>query len=168
VHLGRLLEQGRIVGNDFPESRFNLKSHFDGSRRPKTMRSPEGMFLENVDPEDFDESFFGVSGAGAIAMDPQQRQLLEVVYECLEHAGITMETIDEAPIGCFVGPYTVGMTNFNSQPEPIGSAIINILTDYADIQTRDPEDHIPSVTIGVGRALLSNRVRHFFNITSPR
>lgn len=40
--------------------------------------------------------------------------------------------------------------------------------DYADMQARDPEDRVPSVTIGVGRAILSNRISHFLNIKGPR
>lgn len=40
--------------------------------------------------------------------------------------------------------------------------------DYADMQARDPEDRAPSVTIGVGRAILSNRISHFLNIKGPR
>lgn len=72
------------------------------------MRSPGGMFLEDVDPQDFDAQFFGISRTDAIAMDPQQRQLLEVVYECLENAGLTLEDLDGAPVGCFVGSYAVG------------------------------------------------------------
>ncbi|KAF7950063.1 hypothetical protein EAE96_007364 [Botrytis aclada] len=52
--------------------------------------------------------FFNISGADAIAMDPQQRQLLEVVYEGLENAGITLESLDGAPFACFVGSYAVG------------------------------------------------------------
>ncbi|EKG16354.1 Beta-ketoacyl synthase [Macrophomina phaseolina MS6] len=107
------------------------------------MRSPGGMFLENVDPQDFDAPFFSISPADALAMDPQQRQLLEVVYECLENAGITLESLDEAPVGCFVGSYAV---------------------DYADMQSRDPDDRVPGVTVGVGRAILSNRLSHFLNI----
>ena len=43
----------------------------------------------------------------------------------------------------------------------------NVL-DYADMQARDPEDRAPSITIGVGRALLSNRISHFLNIKGPR
>jgi acyl transferase domain-containing protein len=104
------------------------------------------MFLENVDPKQFDASFFQIPKIDAIAMDPQQRQLLEVVYECLENAGIPLEKLDGQAIGCFVGSYAV---------------------DYADIQARDPDDRAPSVTIGVGRAILSNRISHFLNIHGP-
>ena len=41
-------------------------------------------------------------------MDPQQRQILEVVYECLENAGIRLEQLDGAAVDCFVGSYSVG------------------------------------------------------------
>lgn len=74
------------------------------------MRSPGGMFLEDIDPQVFDAQFFGISRIDAIAMDPQQRQLLEVVYECLENAGLTLEDLDGASVGCFVGSYAVGMS----------------------------------------------------------
>lgn len=105
------IERGSIAHNEPPETRFNLKAHFDKSRKPHTMRSPGGMFLENIDPRDFDAGFFNTSRIDAIAMDPQQRQLLEVVYECLENAGIPLEKLDGAAVGCFVGSYAVGMFN---------------------------------------------------------
>lgn len=90
-----------------PSSRFNLKSHYDGTLRKLTMHSPGGMFI-NADPKDIDAGFFGLSQIDAISMDPQQRQLLEVVYEGLENAGLTMEGIKGQPFGCFVGSYSSG------------------------------------------------------------
>lgn len=36
--------------------------------------------------------------------------------------------------------------------------------DYADMQSRDPDDRVPGVTVGVGRAILSNRLSHFLNV----
>ncbi|MCJ1391686.1 hypothetical protein MMC18_004551 [Xylographa bjoerkii] len=144
--LWEFLERGGTARNEAPESRFDLKTHHDGSKKPKTMRSPGGMFLEKIDPRDFDAQFFEIPRMDATAMDPQQRQLLEVVYESLENAGITLQALSGSPVGCFVGSYAV---------------------DYADMQARDPEDRAPSVTIGVGRAILSNRISHFLNIKGP-
>ncbi|KUI67059.1 Lovastatin diketide synthase LovF [Cytospora mali] len=144
--LWEFLERGGIADTVPPASRFRLDAHHDGSDKPKTMRSPGGMFIEGVDPKRFDAAFFGISKVDAIAMDPQQRQLLEVVYECLENAGITLGQLDGEAVGCFVGSYAV---------------------DYADMQARDPDDRVHSVTIGTGRAILSNRISHFLNIHGP-
>ena len=107
--LWAFLQQGGCARNEAPESRFNLKNHFDGSRKPHTLRSPGGMFLENIDLREFDAQFFSISRQEAIAMDPQQRQLLEVVYECLENAGISLQALNGAPVGCFVGSSTNGI-----------------------------------------------------------
>lgn len=106
--LWNFLERGGSADNEAPPTRFNLKTHHDGSKKPKTMRSPGGMFLEKINPRVFDAQFFGISRTDAIAMDPQQRQLLEVVYECMENAGLRMEELDGAKFGCFVGSYAVG------------------------------------------------------------
>lgn len=102
------LVNGGCAQNEPPSSRFNIKGHYDKSMKPRTMRSPGGMFLENIDPKDIDARFFSLTKADAISMDPQQRQLLEVVYEGLENAGISLETLRSQAYGCFVGSYSSG------------------------------------------------------------
>lgn len=102
-----LVQQG-IAKNEPPASRFSLSGHFVKHRRPATMKSPGGMFMENVDPELFDGQFFNISKVVCVAMDPQQRQLLEITYECLENAGMTLETVEEKTTGCLVGANAVG------------------------------------------------------------
>ncbi|KAJ6028403.1 Acyl transferase/acyl hydrolase/lysophospholipase [Penicillium herquei] len=141
--LWELLERGGIAANDPPASRWSLKGHYDGSAKPHTTITPGAMFLEDIDPADFDPGFFKISTADAIAIDPQQRQLLEVVYEAMENAGLSLESVSGAPYACFVGSYAV---------------------DYQDMQLRDPEDRADGMTIGVGRAILSNRISHFLNL----
>ncbi|KAL9115465.1 MAG: hypothetical protein Q9227_000786 [Pyrenula ochraceoflavens] len=106
--LWNLLERGDCAVPGVPDSRFGLEGHFDGSRKPNTLKSPGAMFLENIDLSKFDSHFFGISRQEAIAMDPQQRQLLEVVYECLENAGVTLEALNDTPVGCFVASSTSG------------------------------------------------------------
>ncbi|RDL42230.1 Acyl transferase hydrolase [Venustampulla echinocandica] len=137
------LERGGVAGNDPPESRFSLKGHYDKSLKPHTIRTPGAMFLESIDPAEFDAQFFNINRTDAIAMDPQQRQLLEVVYEGFENAGLTLEQMHGSLFGCFVGSYAV---------------------DYQDMQFRDPEDRATGITVGAGRAILSNRISHFFNL----
>lgn len=101
------LERGEIAWNGVPTTRFSLAGHYDGSSRPKTMRQPGGMFLKDIDLADFDAGFFEVGTSEATAMDPNQRQMLEVVFEGLENAGIPMEKIDKQLVGCYVGSYAV-------------------------------------------------------------
>ncbi|KAK7915179.1 type I iterative PKS [Apiospora marii] len=139
-----LLERGGIAKNEPPPSRFSLAGHYDKANpgRPRTMKSPGGMFVEDVDPALFDGQFFNLSRVECIAMDPQQRQMLEVAYECLENAGVPIETLSGTSTGVIVGTNFIGMH-------------------------RDPEDAPESVTIGVETALLSNRVSHFLNVHGP-
>jgi acyl transferase domain-containing protein len=39
-------------------------------------------------------------------MDPQQRKLLEVVYESFESAGATLDDLSGSNTACFVGNFT--------------------------------------------------------------
>jgi len=79
------------------------------------MRPPGGMFLSGMDPTDFDPSFFEVSGADAVSMDPNQRQMLEVVFEALENAGVTLEGINGQQAACFVGSFATGTYTMGTQ-----------------------------------------------------
>lgn len=145
--LWSFLENGEIAPNTVPSSRFNFQGHWDGSHKPGTMRPAGGMFLsEDVDLARFDAGFFEVSGADTTAMDPNQRQMLEVVYEGLENAGIPLEKLDGTPVGCYVGSYA---------------------TDYLDMMQRDAEDRAPGFLIGTGRAVMANRISYFLNVKGP-
>lgn len=68
TQLWDFLAKGGVAKNDPPASRFSLSGHYDGSLKPHTIRTPGAMFLENIDPADFDASFFNINRADAIAM----------------------------------------------------------------------------------------------------
>src|SRR5271154_5767822 len=60
-----------------------------------------GGFLDGG--EEFDASFFGISPREAVEMDPQQRLILEAVWEALERAGLRPEGLGESRSGVYLG-----------------------------------------------------------------
>lgn len=73
--------------------------------RPGSMAMKGGYFLQG-DIRDFENSFFGINNLEATHMDPQQRKLLEVVFQCLENAGISLDKASGSNTGCYVGNFT--------------------------------------------------------------
>jgi acyl transferase domain-containing protein len=98
----QLLDKGIDAVSEIPRSRFVIDDYYDpnpdSSGKISTRR---GAFLEGIDR--FDAEFFGISPREAIQMDPQQRMLLEVAWEGLEDAGLTLERLARSLTSVFVG-----------------------------------------------------------------
>lgn len=89
-----------------PRSRFNIDAHYhEKLDRPGSFNVAGGYFLDG-NPEDFDPTFFGMTPIEAQWLDPQQRRMLEVSYECLVSAGVTLEEISGSNTAVFVGSFT--------------------------------------------------------------
>ncbi|PWY76505.1 polyketide synthase [Aspergillus sclerotioniger CBS 115572] len=105
-----------------------------------------GYFLQDEDIRSFENEFFGINNLEAKYMDPQQRKLLEVVFECFESAGLPLEKLSGANVGCYVGNFTV---------------------DFQLMQLRDAEYLHRYTATGMGTSILSNRISHAFNLKGP-
>jgi hypothetical protein len=71
-----------------PESRYNVSAYHETSKRPTTVASEYGYFLdESVKLNAMDTSRFSMGRVELEYADPQQRRLLEVVTESFEDAG---------------------------------------------------------------------------------
>ena len=144
--LWRLLREGRSGRRDIPRSRFNFHGFLAREEVNGESDNHQGYFLQE-DIRNFDPDFFGILPSEATYMDPQQRKLLEVVYECFESAGVRLDQVSGSETGCYIGNFTY---------------------DFAVMQTKDPDSlHRYSAT-GMGSTILSNRISHTFNMFGPR
>lgn len=104
-----------------------------------------GGFLDRVDR--FDAGFFGLSPREAAATDPQQRLMLELAWEALEHAGIVPATLGGREAGVFFGA---------------------IWDDYATLQhQRGPQALTQYAVTGLHRSMIANRVSYTLGLRGP-
>ena len=90
------LANGGDAISEIPPDRWNADEFYDPDPfAPGRMSSKWGGFLPDV--AGFDADFFGISPREAEAMDPQQRVMLEVAWEALEHAGIAPDRSGRNP-----------------------------------------------------------------------
>lgn len=137
--LWELLLSGKAMAQPAPVDRIGLPQTGDHAKTKWW-----GNFLN--DPDTFDHRFFKKSSREAIAWDPQQRILLEVVYEALESAGYFGAGSRKEPedYGCYIGAV---MNNYYD------NVSCHSATAYA--------------TLGTSRCFLSGCLSHQFGWTGP-
>ncbi|MFC9508273.1 type I polyketide synthase [Streptomyces sp. NPDC057002] len=101
----RLLEANTDAVTPVPEDRFDVRRYHSAQPgEPGTTVSRHGGFIDDL--YGFDAAFFGIAPREALAMDPQQRVLLQVVWEALEDAHILPSSLAGSRTGVFVGQAT--------------------------------------------------------------
>jgi acyl transferase domain-containing protein/NADP-dependent 3-hydroxy acid dehydrogenase YdfG len=133
--LWRLVAEGADAITEFPGDRgWDLLGLSGGMSYVQ-----EGGFVDGV--ADFDAGFFGISPREALAMDPQQRQLLETAWELFERAGVGPDHLRGSDTGVYVGGSGNGYT---PPPELAG----HLLT-------------------GAATSVLSGRISYLFGLEGP-
>ncbi|MET7683637.1 acyltransferase domain-containing protein [Streptomyces sp. NPDC005423] len=128
-----------------PPDRFDITDHYapEPGTAGKTV-SRHGGFLDDV--FGFDAAFFGISPVEARGMDPQQRILLQVVWEALEGAGVRPSSLAGTRGGVFVGQAT---------------------TDYAEVGPGPLERGVREMVGSRLRAATAGRVSYALDLRGP-
>ncbi|KAI1344561.1 hypothetical protein F5Y15DRAFT_411391 [Xylariaceae sp. FL0016] len=119
---------------------YNKDGHYHGASNVLD------SYLLAEDTRLFDAQFFNIPLSEAEAIDPQQRLLMETVYESLDAAGLSMESLTGSKTAVYVGV---------------------MCDDFSQIVYGDSENVPTYAATGSARSILSNRVSYFFNWHGP-
>ena len=86
-------------------TRFNIVGFYnpDGGPRKGLTNVNKAYMLDDSVIDKFDNAFFYITPTEAVAMDPQQRMLLELAYEAVENAGIPLDAFASTDTAVFAG-----------------------------------------------------------------
>ncbi|KAL1597235.1 hypothetical protein SLS60_008817 [Paraconiothyrium brasiliense] len=138
-----LLINKRDGRSRIPRDRFNVEAFHGPHARKGEVASQYGYFLEDS-LEHLDASFFAMSKAEIAQLDPQQKLLLEVIYECMESAG--QSNWRGSKIGCYVGVFG---------------------EDWLDLCNKDTQSFDMYRISGTGDFAISNRISYEYNLKGP-
>src|SRR5262245_57670717 len=97
-----LLEQGGDPVREVPPDRWDAAAYDDPTgARPGSISSRQGAFLDDI--ASFDPDLYRVSTAELPYIDPQHRLVLEVAWEALEVAGLSVDRLAGSEGAVFIG-----------------------------------------------------------------
>ncbi|KAI1635698.1 beta-ketoacyl synthase [Biscogniauxia mediterranea] len=144
--LWELLKHPVDLLGEIPHNRFSPSGFYhENAEHPGTTNVTKAYLLQE-DLWSFDNDFFNISAREAESMDPQQRMILETVYESMESAGYSISQLKGSSTGVFVGQMS---------------------DDYRDLILRDVDCHPQYAGSGIARSILANRVSYIFDWKGP-
>nr|WP_309113783.1 SDR family NAD(P)-dependent oxidoreductase [Saccharothrix sp.] len=143
--LWEVVRSGADCTTDFPTDRgWDLDALFDPNSPSGTSYVRRGGFIPEA--TGFDAGFFGISPREALAMDPQQRMMLEASWEAFEHAGIDPDSLRGSKTGVFVGANSA---------------------EYLTAMQRNMDALIGYTMTGVAGSVVSGRVSYTLGLEGP-
>lgn len=139
-----LLDEKDLI-TEVDSSRWSFDSYLHPDKNhPGTSYTFKAGSLGDI--SGFDAEFFGISPRETAVMDPQQRYLLEMTWEAIEHAGIKPSSLKRTDCGVFIGI---------SSP------------DYSYRISDDMSSINSSTATGNTLSIASNRISYTFDLQGP-
>lgn len=144
--LWELLASGKSTWSPVPANRWNDVAFFDADPDQQGMQNSRGGHFLHQDPAAFDAGFWGLAPTECEAMDPQQRVQLEVAYEALENAGLSLSDVEGSDTAVYVATFS---------------------NDYKSMHLQNM-NYIPKYhVIGTGTAIVANRISYQLDLRGP-
>lgn len=141
-----LLKNPKDLCQDIPSERFNVDRFYHEAGNHHGTTNVRSSYLLAEDVALFDHKFFAIPPGEAEAIDPQQRLMLEVTYDAIESAGLTIDALAGSDTAVYVGIMTA---------------------DYLMQQSQNT-DFLPKYNAtGVAGSNASSRLSYFFNWHGP-
>ncbi|KAJ0385182.1 hypothetical protein COL922a_006852 [Colletotrichum nupharicola] len=144
--LWELLENPRDLLKEIPDDRFSADGFYHPQNSHHGTSNVRHSYLLDEDLRTFDAQFFGSKAIEASSIDPQQRLLMETVYEALESAGLSVKRLQGSDTAVYVGVMSA---------------------DFTEMLARDIEKYPTYFATGTARSILSNRLSYFFDWHGP-
>ncbi|WP_175648157.1 polyketide synthase Pks13 [Nocardia donostiensis] len=113
-----------------------------------------GGYLDQDVVKGFDAEFFAMSPVEVERVDPQQRLMMELTWEALEHARIPASDLKGEPVGVFIG----SSTNDFQLIAALG---------LADQDPNAPVSAQAYAITGSSTSIIANRVSYFYDFRGP-
>jgi acyl transferase domain-containing protein/NADP-dependent 3-hydroxy acid dehydrogenase YdfG/acyl carrier protein len=141
----RNLDSGVSSVVQIPAMRWDRDKYYSSDpETPDASVSKWGGFIDDIDR--FDAGFFKISRREAELMDPQQRIMLELAWNCMEDAGYAPSRLRGSATGVYVG-----VCNF----------------DYKELLEKLPTPIEGHLSTGTYCALIPNRISYEFDLRGP-
>jgi acyl transferase domain-containing protein/acyl carrier protein len=133
--------------SEIPPDRWDVDKFYDSdTSKPGTTHIRYGSFVKDIDR--FDAQFFDISPREAAVMDPQQRMIMEVVWEAIENSGRPPEKLANTRTGVYLGVFA---------QDQLSSAFSEL----------EREQLGPHSGIGASMSIVANRVSFWFDFKGP-
>nr|A0A2Z5XAL7.1 RecName: Full=Hybrid PKS-NRPS synthetase phm1; Short=PKS-NRPS phm1; AltName: Full=Phomasetin biosynthesis cluster protein 1 [Pyrenochaetopsis sp.]BBC43184.1 PKS-NRPS hybrid [Pyrenochaetopsis sp.] len=145
--LWELLKEPRDLLQKVPEKRrWHSEAFYHKDPEHHGTSNVSSSYFLDDDPASFDNTFFNIQPSECEAIDPQQRMLMETVYDSVCSAGQTIDGLRGSSTAVYVGM---------------------MCDDWSAILTKDAESIPQYSATGMGRSIMSNRISYFFDWHGP-
>ena len=153
-------------------TRFNIEGfyHPEGAPRKGLTNVKNAYMMDDTLIDKFDNSFFHTTSPEAIAIDPQQRMLLEIAYEAVENAGIPLENFVGTDTAVYAGEQDLLLPIAQERLEGLLTQVYSQGMegcDYHSVLARDIDATPRYLATGTATFMAANRLSYFFDLSGP-